>query len=256
MSGIGTRREGEGVMQISTFIFVVMIFLAVLVAAIFLTAYFVRRQEEERLGEYQDKILKTQREEVQSIYKTMRGWRHDYHNHMQKIKAHLALNQIEEVRDYLDQLEEDLDAIDIAVKTGNVSVDAILSSKLSVAKKQEIEIYCKAKVPKELVVSDVDLCVIVGNLIDNGIESCEKMKEGQRRFLRIYIGIFKEQLYISIANATCEVRRRREKEFISNKRGNHGHSLKRIEQIVAKYDGFINRKNEPGAFVTEIMLPL
>ncbi len=256
MSGIGTHREGEGVMQISTLIFVVIIFLAVLLAAILLTAYIVRRQEEERLGEYQDKILKTQREEVQSIYKTMRGWRHDYHNHMQKIKAHLALNQIEEVRDYLDQLEEDLDAIDIAVKTGNVSVDAILSSKLSVAKKREIEIYCKAKVPKELVVSDVDLCVIVGNLIDNGIESCEKMKEGQRRFLRIYIGIFKEQLYISIANATCEVRRRREKEFISNKRGNHGHGLKRIEQIVAKYDGFINRKNEPGAFVTEIMLPL
>lgn len=243
-------------MQVSTFIFVVIIFLAVLVGAILLTAYFVRRQEEERLGEYQDKILKTQREEVQSIYKTMRGWRHDYHNHMQKIKAHLALNQIEEVRDYLDQLEEDLDAIDIAVKTGNVSVDAILSSKLSVAKKREIEIYCKAKVPKKLVVSDVDLCVIVGNLIDNGIESCEKMEEGQRRFLRIYIGIFKEQLYISIANATCEVRRRREKEFISNKRGNHGHGLKRIEQIVAKYDGFLNRKNEPGAFVTEIMLPL
>lgn len=113
--------------------------LAVLLTAV-ITAVLVRRREEERIGEYQDKILRTQREEVQSIYKTMRGWRHDYHNHMQKIKAHLALNQIPEVLDYLDRLENDLDEIDIAIKTGNVSVDAILSSKLSVAAGKKIEI--------------------------------------------------------------------------------------------------------------------
>ena len=81
--------KGRMIMQISTMVMLVIIFLVVLLFTIFLTAFFVRRREEERLGEYQDRILKTQREEVQNIYKTMRGWRHDYHNHMQKIKAHL-----------------------------------------------------------------------------------------------------------------------------------------------------------------------
>lgn len=236
-------------------IFAGALFLVVIVTAV-ITAHFVRKKEEDRLGMYQDKILKTQREEVQNIYKTMRGWRHDYHNHMQKIKAHLALNQLQEVHEYLDQLEEDLDAIDIAIKTGNVSVDAILSSKLSVAGGKKISINCKAKVPERLTVSDIDLCVILGNLIDNGVESCEKMKETEKKFIRVYIGIFKEQLYISVTNSTNEVIRRLDKEFISNKRGNHGHGLKRIDNIVGKYDGFINRKNEPGAFATEIMLPL
>ena len=243
-------------MQLLTVLVTAFVFLVILMFTIFLTAVFVRRREERRLWEYQDKILKTQRDEVQDLYMTMRGWRHDYHNHMQKIKAHLALNQLEEVKVYLDQLEKDLDGIDVVYKTGNVSVDAILNSKLSVAKKQEIEINCKAKVPKQLTVSDIDLCVILGNLIDNGVESCEKLKEGERRFLRIYIGIFKEQLYLSVTNATNEVIRKLDKDFISNKRGNHGHGLKRIDNIVEKYDGFINRKNEPGAFATEIMLPL
>lgn len=242
--------------QMLTMVIMILIFFVVLLLVVFFTAYFVRKQEEVRLGEYQDKILKTQREEVQSIYQTMRGWRHDYHNHMQKIKAHLALNQLEEVKEYLNQLEEDLDAIEVAIKTGNVSVDAILSSKLSVAKTRDIEISCKATVPEQLSVSDIDLCVIIGNLIDNGMESCEKLKEGQRRFMRIYIGIFKEQLYISVSNATNEEFRKLDKDFISNKRGNHGHGLKRIDHIVEKYDGFINRKNEPGIFATEIMLPL
>ena len=238
----------------------VVLLIGALFLVIFLTAaittIFVRRQEVERMGEYQDKILRTQREEVQTIYRTMRGWRHDYHNLMQKMKAHLALGQIPEVLDYLDQLEQDLDEIDIAIKTGNVTVDAILSSKLSVAAGKQIEINCKAKVPEKLSVSDVDLCVILGNLIDNGVDSCERMEETDRKFIRVYIGIFKEQLYLSVMNSTKEKKRRKEWEFVSSKRGSHGFGLGRIDQIVDKYEGYINRKNEPGAFATEIMLPL
>ena len=47
-----------------------------------------------------------------------------------------------------------------------------------------------------------------------------------------------------------------DEDYISKKRGDHGHGLKRINLIVEKYEGYINRKNEPGVFVTEVMLPL
>lgn len=224
--------------------------------AVAVTARVVRKRDEEQLARYQDRVLGTHRDEVQNIYTKMRRWRHDYHNHMQKIKAHLALGQLEEVTEYLNRLEEDLDAIDITVKTGNISVDAILSSKLSVAAEKGITINCSAKVPEQLAVSDVDLCAIIGNLIDNSVESCGKLRDGGERMLRVYIGVLKQQLYISVMNSTKEKERKRDSEFVSSKRGNHGHGLKRIDDIVKKYDGFINRKNEPGAFVTEIMLPL
>ena len=103
-------------------------------------------------------------------------------------------------------------------------------------------------------VSDIDLCVILGNLIDNAIEACEKMEEG--RFIRLYIGTFQKQLYISVTNSTNEMIKKLDEEYITTKRGNHGHGLKRINLEVEKYGGYINRKNEPGIFVTEIMLPL
>jgi two-component system sensor histidine kinase AgrC len=217
---------------------------------------FIRKSYEDQFGKFQDKVLAMQMEEVNSIYMTMRGWRHDYHNHMQKIKAHIAMNQIAEVKDYLNQLEKDLDSIDVKYKTGNVSIDAILNSKLSVAEKIGIDINCKASVPEKLNISDIDLCVVIGNLIDNAIEACENIKDDSRKFLRIYICIRKQQLYISVTNSTNEVIRKLNREYISNKRGNHGHGLKRIDNIVEKNEGFINRKNEPGVFATEIMLPL
>lgn len=206
--------------------------------------------------EYQNRLLERQVQEVQNIYMTMRGWRHDYHNHLQSMKAYVKMGQYEKLDEYLALLEQDLDQVNQLIESGNVNLDAILNSKISLALKNGIEVDYKATCPEELTVSDIDLCALIGNLIDNAVEACEKLPEGERGFIRLYIGVLKKQLYISITNATNEVVRKMDSEYITNKRGNHGHGLKRINLVVEKYEGYINRQNEPGVFVTEIMLPL
>lgn len=223
--------------------------------AVALAVWALRRRTDRRIAAYQNKLLARQIAEVENIYLTMRGWRHDYHNHLQTLKARLDMGQTAGARDYLDRLEEDLDAIRALVETGNVSVDAILNAKLSLVLKKGIALSFKAVVPQNLTVSDIDLCVILGNLIDNAVESCEKVEEDQR-FLRLYIGVLKQQLYLSISNATSETVRKIDAAYISTKRGNHGHGLKRIDRVVEKYGGYVNRQNEPGVFATEILLPL
>ncbi|SFI69951.1 Sensor_kinase_SpoOB-type, alpha-helical domain [Treponema bryantii] len=233
--------------------------LASICISVFITILILKRKYDKRLSDFQDSVLKKQRDEVQNIYQTMRAWRHDYHNHMQAIKALLSMGKKEELSDYLDNLEKDLDCIDIAIRTGNVGLDAILSSKVSIARKNLIDVNCTAKVPQELTVSDVHLCAIVGNLMDNAIEACEKMKKDAPnlpRFIRVYIGLFKSQLYISVINSTKERKRRRVSELVTSKLGEHGFGLRRIDKITEKYDGYVNRKNEPGVFATEVMLPL
>ena len=213
------------------------------------------RRSDRRIAAYQNKLLARQIAEVENLYVTMRGWRHDYHNHLQTLKARLDMGQPAEARTYLDSLENDLDDIRALAETGNVSVDAILNAKLSLVLKQGISLNFKATVPKSLTVSDIDLCVILGNLIDNAMESCEKVEE-ERRFLRLYIGVLRQQLYLSISNATAETIRKIDSAYISTKRGSHGHGLKRIDRVVEKYGGYVNRQNEPGVFATEILLPL
>ena len=65
------------------------VYLSFLILALFLLAennqIFMRKSYEESATEYQNKILNKQVEEVQNIYFTMRSWRHDYHNHLQKL---------------------------------------------------------------------------------------------------------------------------------------------------------------------------
>lgn len=220
---------------------------------------YLRKSYEDHINEYQYKVTSNQLDEVENIYVTMRGWRHDYHNHMQKLKAHLALQEYDNMMEYLDTLEEDLHSIDYLIKTGNISLDAILNSKLSLFGSKEIAVTCKAVVPQNLTVSDIDLCVLIGNLLDNAMEALDSSIPNydiDKKFLRVYIGVFKQQLYISVTNSTKETVRKLSSQYITSKRGNHGHGLKRIDLIVEKYNGFVNRKNEPGVFVTEIMLPL
>ena len=237
---------------------------AALVSAV-CTVLALKKRNERQLEDFQDSVLKKQRDEVQNIYQTMRAWRHDYHNHIQSVKALLSMGRQAELSEYLDNLEKDLDSIDIAIRTGNVGLDAILSSKVSIARKNNIEVNCTAKVPQNLKITDVHLCAIVGNLMDNAIEACEKMRcstnckdpgKAVPRFIRVYIGLFKSQLYISVTNSTNAVKRRRVTELVTSKLGEHGFGLRRIDKIVEHYDGYVNRKNEPGVFATEVLLPL
>ncbi len=215
-----------------------------------------KRRNEKKYQNYEEKLVSSQWQEMNQLYLTMRGWRHDYHNHMQKIRAHLEMGEYAEVRRYIDLMETELDAVDIRYKTGNTGVDGMLNSKLTLAERKGLRIKCDAELPAHLSCNPVDLCVLIGNLIDNAIEACEKMDPSRDRFVRIYMCVRKKQFYLSVSNATGETVRRLDQEYITHKRGNHGNGLRRINKVVEKNRGFINRQNEPGVFATEVMLPL
>ncbi len=213
------------------------------------------RAIDRRIAAYQNDLIAKQCEEVENIYRTMRGWRHDYHNHIQ---AMLALtDKPEELRQYLWNLNDDLTTVDTVLKTGNVMVDAILNSKLSLIKTKNIPLTAKATVPAQLSLSEIDLCAIIGNLLDNAMEACLRQSDPEERFIRVYIGKLKQQLYICVTNSVGGELKKAGKTYLTTKEpGSHGFGLMRIDRLAEKYGGYVNRQSEPGAFATEVMLPL
>lgn len=216
---------------------------------------------DKRIEAYQSDLMQKYCDEVEEMYRKMRGWRHDYHNHIQAMQASMALGNYEEVNVYLRQLGEDLASVDTVVKTGRVMVDAILNGKISMAAQNQIPVHAKARLPENLQTKDVDLCVVIGNLMDNAIEENRKLPE-ESRFIRLYIGTKGTHLYMAVTNAAGqkkEKRARAEKQkgvFASTKGARHGFGLARVESVVKRYGGIFHADSEDGGFTAEVLLPM
>ena len=213
------------------------------------------RRIDRQLAAYQRELIDTHYREVENMYRQIRGWRHDYRNHIQVMKALAANGDLDGLKAYLDELDTDLNTVDTVIKTGNAMADAILNSKISLARSRNIPVQADAHIPVQLRMSELDLCVILGNLFDNAIEASLALPEGQR-MIRVYMDMKGTQLYISLTNFTASRKQARVGRLFPTTKGEgHGFGLVRIDQIIDRLDGYLSRNSEDGAFTTEILIP-
>lgn len=216
---------------------------------------FFSKQIDKRIAAYQRELIETHYREVENMYRQIRGWRHDYRNHIQMMKVLAANGDMDALKAYLDELDTDLNTVDTVVKTGNPMADAILNSKISLARSRNIPTQVDAHIPVKLKMSELDLCCIIGNLFDNAMEASLALPEEQR-MIRVYMDMKGTQLYISFTNFTAAKKLNKVgKGFKTSKGEGHGFGLVRMDDIVSRYDGYLSRNSEDGAFTTEILIP-
>ena len=216
---------------------------------------FLSKQIDKQLASYQQELIETHYREVENMYRQIRGWRHDYRNHIQTMKAYAAAGDWEAIKNYLDLLDTDLNTVDTVIKTGNAMTDAILNSKISLAKSKDIQVTADAHIPVKLKTSEIDLCCIIGNLFDNAIDASMQLPADQR-LIRVYMDMKGTQLYISFTNFTAGKKMAKVGGLFRTTKGEgHGFGLVRIDAIVERLEGYISRNSEDGAFTTEILLP-
>lgn len=204
-----------------------------------------------RVAAFESELLQKYYSEVENMYTQMRGWRHDYRHHIQTMKVHMANGDYGEIDKYLDMLDDDLTNVETVIKTGNKMADAILNSKLSLARKQNIRVKAEAKIPVSLTVSELDLCIVIGNLLDNAIDACMELPETER-LIRLYMEMKGNYLYLAVTNTAAGTKKT---HFKTSKGDGHGLGLTRIDAIIKKYGGYLTRASEDGAFSTEVLLP-
>ena len=216
---------------------------------------FFSKQIDKRIAAYQRELIETHYREVENMYRQTRGWRHDYRNHIQMMKVLAANGDMDALKVYLDELDTDLNTVDTVVKTGNPMADAILNSKISLARSRNIPTQVDAHIPVKLKMSELDLCCIIGNLFDNAMEASMALPE-EKRMIRVYMDMKGTQLYISFTNFTAAKKLSKVgRGFKTSKGEGHGFGLVRMDDIVSRYDGYLSRNSEDGAFTTEILIP-
>lgn len=204
--------------------------------------------------EYQQNLINTHYQEVENMYQDIRKWRHNYRNHLQIMRSYADANDLESIKKYLNELDEDLHSIAPVVRTGNKMTDAIVNSKLSIAESNHIRVVSDVNISSIVDIKEIDLATILGNLLDNAIEASMDLPEDQR-YIRLYMDMKGKKLYISVTNFTVLKKQKKNGGIFKSTKGiNRGLGLISVDDIVNKYDGYISRNSEDGAFTTEILI--
>ena len=213
----------------------------------------MRKRTYLKLVEYQTEQARRHLEEMRGIHREMRGYKHDFHHHLQTLKGQLENGETDRALAYIDQLDQQLIHMDTLLKTGNMSLDVILSAKMVQAREEHIDVVLKANVPDELEITDLELSIVVGNLLDNAIASSIQTDE-QYLKLRMRMGngvlfLYMVNSCLGIPEGVCELRKLSGKSAFG-----HGIGLGNIQRIVEKYHGDIEMRCEDSHMETDIML--
>ena len=184
-------------------------------------------------------------QEVEANDKKVRSIRHDLKNRL--IAMASDSNDVKEV---VSELISDLDTDDNTIYTSNAVFNNIIKNKIAVATKKNIKCYVSVAIPQKLKINYGDVGILLGNLLDNAIEACEKTKES---FIDLKIKYVKNTIFISINNSKNSEKVNIESTSKEDKE-NHGYGIYNIRNIVRQYGGFIEFHDRGNVF--EISLSL
>lgn len=115
-------------------------------------------------------------EEIMNMYTEMNGWKHDFRNHINMILGLLQTSSKEDAISYIDEINMSISKLDKNIYTDHTAINSILISKLKVAKEKNIDVSLDLKIDTKIKILNVDICTILGNLLDNSIEACTLIK--------------------------------------------------------------------------------
>lgn len=161
-------------------------------------------------------------------------------------------------RRHVDEAMALVDSFDAAVRTGNETLDVILSEKNHYCQQEQITFVCMVDGEKLDFMDATDQYVLFGNLIDNAINAVQKLDEPQQRVIYITICAKKKLLLIHTENPFTGVLRFRDglPRTSSGDEENHGFGMASVRLICEKYGGSVSTKAESGTFHLNIMIPL
>ncbi len=214
---------------------------------------FVERQN--KTYEQEIRLYMRQAAERENAYQQTRVLRHDLNARLVAVNALLEEGKPEAAADEIGKMiRENSLGRQEAAHSGNLALDALVNYKYSAALADGIAMECRIETPAELPVDGTDLCVILGNLLDNALEAVRLLPEEERK-VELTIRLSKGVLFISVENPyTGKITVDRQGRIQSSKTGEHGIGLVSVERVAEKYGGEVSIRYDDGMFRVSVML--
>lgn len=192
-------------------------------------------------------------ETIRAQYDEMRSIRHDIKQHFTVIQRLQQDGDFAEAIRYTNACVESITKPEMFINIGDVFINAILNSKLSIAKSKGIAVLCRTK--NEITgINAYDLCNLFGNILDNAIEGSQSVKNG--KFIEVVIEGDEFKLNICISNSIPQSVIATNKELKTSKKnhGKHGLGIKTIRSLAEKYNGTVDFYEEGLIFFCHVIL--
>ena len=186
-----------------------------------------------------------------SQYEINRRIRHDILHHVNTIQYLLANGQQQEATEYAGQFLAENQRGSQLGQCDNPVVDAFLYGRVKEAEAQGVTVDTNVILPSELPVSNTDLIIVFGNLMDNAMEACAKVESPA---IQMNAHVEKGHLVITESNpAPPEPEQRKQRRIPELERGVGMHIL---ESVTEKYHGSCVSEIHDGQYSVSIFLRL
>ncbi len=198
-------------------------------------------------------LSKNHIKEMEIMMEKNRIQTHDIKHHLLILREYGQERKWDMLMSYLNELSDDILVQKKAMWTQVGILDTLLEQKKAKAESKGIAFRIQADRIVGLPFSDLEICTLFSNLLDNAIEACEKI-EGNRRWIEIQITRKSGMLYLTISNSIKDRPSEQEGKLITNKQNHqlHGYGIKSVQKIVRKYEGDFSYQIRESEFIVTI----
>lgn len=183
----------------------------------------------------------------------VRRAKHDVRHHIALIQEYLSEGKIDALHDYLDKYNKSLPDDSLVRFCDNTAANAVLRYFAQQAKDNCIDYFVKVKIPDDIFVSDTDISVMFGNLIENALESCRNESGNDRKIL-IRASLTGSSFCITVDNTfSGTLKYTNDDKLVSTKHKGLGLGTQSVKNIAARYNGICHFKTKDGMFYASVM---
>lgn len=205
------------------------------------------------------RILEVQEKQFQSqqayLADTSR-MRHDLRHTILALKGMADAGDQAGIADYLDRYVKSMPVNEVTNYCASNAVNATLNHFAHAAREEGIRTIWRINLPDKCPVSDMDLCSILGNILENAFRACKNVPESDRSIRLTVTTMDEPNLYIVAANTFDGKVRRKGSTYLSTREGGTGMGLTSITLTAEKYGGSAHFHHEGCVFCTDVRIPL
>lgn len=224
-----------------------------------MTEYYQMQSEKEVLVE-QLRAYKQHIKLISENQQKIKELRHDIKNHFSYLSAFLKNADVEGASAYLQKISGYISNPMVFVDSGNQTLDSFLNYKIGEISRLLVNISLDIRLPQQIPYGDFDLCMVLGNLLDNSYEALYHQTVGETKRFSLKMHYERGMLYIKITNTYSgslrKVMKDKEPIYLTTKRdtSQHGNGLSHVKKMVQRYGGEVKINDSNHLYCVELLL--